>query len=268
MTSGGADASARAADAPLRIAFGDFPAWTSLIRPNLGPRYAAEFLDLERAPLDEFTAVIPVQLLHYEPLRRHPEWQGRKFIIPCRDTVALCDDKLRCAEALIAAGFAAQVPRLRGPGAPYPYMRKRRHGWWGMQCQIIDGPGDETAIDPNDPAWFCQECVDGPFEFATHVLRAQGEIRYASTVAYKMASRTFIKGSRDTPVHTRLLPGCAHRELFGAILECLGFEGTACIDYKIVEGAPVIFEINPRFGGSLSLDITRYLDAYVAALRT
>jgi carbamoylphosphate synthase large subunit len=35
----------------------------------------------------------------------------------------------------------------------------------------------------------------------------------------------------------------------------------------VVDGRPVVFEINPRFGGSLSLDVTAYLDAYLASLK-
>ncbi len=33
----------------------------------------------------------------------------------------------------------------------------------------------------------------------------------------------------------------------------------SCINYKVVNGQPVIFEINPRFGGSLSLFFFSFL---------
>jgi hypothetical protein len=47
----------------------------------------------------------------------------------------------------------------------------------------------------------------------------------------------------------------------------LGFNtGTCCIDYKIDNGLPKLFEINPRYGASLTGDINRYLKAYLRSL--
>jgi carbamoylphosphate synthase large subunit len=39
--------------------------------------------------------------------------------------------------------------------------------------------------------------------------------------------------------------------LFAAMLRSINFDGLCCINYKIVDGRPFIFEINPRFGASL-----------------
>jgi hypothetical protein len=41
----------------------------------------------------------------------------------------------------------------------------------------------------------------------------------------------------------------------------LNFQGLCCFNYKLVDGQPVIFELNPRFGGSLPRDINRMLFA-------
>jgi hypothetical protein len=81
-----------------------------------------------------------------------------------------------------------------------------------------------------------------------------------------MASAALVNGVKDSPLHSGFMRGCIYLDLFSEILARLEFEGTACFDYKIVNGKPVIFEINPRFGGSLCSDITGYLDAYVGSL--
>jgi hypothetical protein len=249
-----------------RVAFGDFASWAELIRPNLDARYAPSFVDLSQVRLEDFDAVIPIQLTHYTPLFRHPELRGLKFFHPSPEVVSLCDDKLRLTQFLIAQGFASFVPPLRSSGAPYPYVRKKREGWWGMHCHIVRSPQDECGLDLTDDTWFSQALVPGQAEFATHILRVRGQIRYASTFIYEMATPEFVKGAVANPFRTGFMPGCVYLDLFSEILARLEYEGTACIDYKIVDGQPVVFEINPRFGGSLSSDVTAYLDAYLGAL--
>ena len=46
----------------------------------------------------------------------------------------------------------------------------------------------------------------------------------------------------------------------------LDYTGTCCINYKLADGVPMLFEINPRFGATLCADINPYLDAYLASL--
>ena len=250
-----------------RVAFGDFPAWAELIRPNLNVRYSPSFVDLSKARLEDFDAVVPLQIKHYKPLACRPELRGRKFFHPSPEVVSLCDDKLRLTQFLIAQGFGDFVPALRSSGAPYPYIRKKRKGWWGIDYQIVKGQEAERGLDLNDDAWFAQTFVPGRAEFATHILRTGGTIRYTSTFVYEMATPAFIRGARDTPLRTRFIPGCVYLDVFSEILARLEYEGTACIDYKVVRGQPVLFEVNPRFGGSLSQDVTAYVDAYLESLR-
>jgi predicted ATP-grasp superfamily ATP-dependent carboligase len=250
----------------LRVAFGDFDNWEKQIRQNLDARYAPSFVDLARTRLKDFDAVVPLQIRHYASLARHPELRGTKFFHPSPEVTSLCDDKLRLAQFLIAQGFPGHVPKLRSPGGPYPYVWKKRHGWWGMHCHIVKGSQDEQDLDLTDSDWFAQEFVPGEVEFATHLLRVGGQIRYSSTFAHKMATSAFVNGAQDTPLHSTFFQGCHYLELFADILVRLDFEGTACFDYKVADGRPILFEINPRFGGSLCSDVTAYLDAYLGSL--
>jgi hypothetical protein len=251
---------------PKRIAFGQMPTWEEDIRRHLDTRYAASFVDLSQAKLENFDAVIPLQLVHYSQLESSSGFVGSKFFRPSRRVIALCDDKLALSQFLIAEGFGDFVPPLRSSGAPYPYVWKKRRGWWGSHCEIVKGPEDECSLDLTDDEWFAQDFMPGEVEFGTHMLRAGGQIRYASTFAHMMPKPMMVKGAYGTEVRSIYAPGCHFLDTFSAMLERLKFEGTACIDYKVVNGKPMIFEINPRFGGSLCKDITAYVDAYVDAL--
>jgi hypothetical protein len=131
----------------------------------------------------------------------------------------------------------------------------------------VRSPEDECTLDLHDEEWFAQDFMRGEVEFGTHILRVDGQIRYASTFTHVMPKPMLIKGAHATAVRSIFSPGCRFLDTFSEILKRLNFEGTACIDYKVANGKPTIFEINPRFGGSVCKDITPYLDAYVAALR-
>jgi hypothetical protein len=254
-------------DAPiLRIAFGDFLGWSADIRANLDARYAPSFVDLATADLDAYDAIVPLQRGDYGALSQRPDLRGRKFLHPSPRAEELCHDKLALTRSLIAEGFGDIVPPLRAPGPPYPYVWKRRRSGFGVHCHVVNGPEEEAGHDLNDPEWFAQTLAAGSMEFATHILRVGGEVRYISTFAYDMGEPTLVKGERHRPLTIRFQRDCRYRALFADILDRLDYEGLACFDFKSANGVPQLFEINPRFGASLSFDVTSYLDAYVAAL--
>lgn len=253
--------------AAIKVAFGDFADWAARIRQNLDARYAPSFVDLAATDLDAYDVIIPLGRMQYDALVRRPDLRGRKFLHPSAHATALCHDKLALIRFLIAEGFGDIVPPVRAPGPPYPYIWKRRESGFGRHCHVVDGPQAEEGHDLADPEWFAQSLASGTMEFATHVLRAGGQIRYVSTFAYEMGGAAVVNGERHYPRSIRFQRDCRYRDLFGEILARLDYEGVACFDFKSANGVPQIFEINPRFGASLSLDMTAYVDAYVAALR-
>jgi hypothetical protein len=141
-------ASAGATGTVCRVGFGHCGGWAENIRPNLDARYAPSFVDLAEAHLEDFDAVIPMQIEHYGPLARHPELRGHKFFHPSPEVVGLCHDKLTLTRFLIAEGFSSFVPRLRSSGAPYPYVWKRRRGFWGAHCRRTSSAATEALPPP------------------------------------------------------------------------------------------------------------------------
>jgi hypothetical protein len=250
-----------------RIAFGAFRDWEPSIRATLDPRYAADFIALDAVELGSFDAVVPLRIQHYAALAARPDLFGRKFIHPAPEVVALCHDKLALTRFLVANGFGAFTPALRAPGPPYPYIWKRRRSAWGRDCYVVTGPEEEGSFDFTDQNWFAQALASGPVELATHMLRFNGELRYVATIVYRMAGPTLVRGQNHTPVSAQFSHGCPFQDLLASILVALDYQGTACFNYKIADdGRPLIFEINPRYGASLNIDVTAYVDAYLNAL--
>jgi predicted ATP-grasp superfamily ATP-dependent carboligase len=75
----------------------------------------------------------------------------------------------------------------------------------------------------------------------------------------------FIKGQNYNSHSSTLID--LHQKyvkIFDKILLKINFRGICCIDYKIVNNKPIIFEINPRFGGSAIYMLPEQtIDAYI-----
>lgn len=250
---------------PDRLVFGAFPDFQPAIAANLDPaRFDATFGALE-APVAA-DAVVPLAIGHYDRLRQWPEAAASVAIYPSAEAAALCDDKLALNRFLMDQGFAGAIPPPREPGPPYPFILKRRRGYWGRHAHVVHDADQAAALGVGDPDWFAQTFIPGEVEYAAHILRDRGRIWYAATVRYELDRPDAILGAQARPVRMTLTRGCVHLRTFAAILAALDYEGTACIDYKLVGDAPRIFEINPRFGASLAHDINAYLEQYLAAL--
>ena len=93
-------------------------------------------------------------------------------------------------------------------------MLKKRTGAWGEDCRIIRDRDEEKTADEkvNDSAFFCQEIITGPFEFATHILFANGRIVRSLNIMYEFESQTPIKG--QDPVLYEVIHRRAYLDLF------------------------------------------------------
>lgn len=135
----------------------------------------------------------------------------------------------------------------------------------GLYCYVIDTPEKEKkySTEINDPEYFCQEIIPGTKEYATHLLFKGGKTIAALNVIYTFSTPTYVKGV-DKFICNKL-GKCPHLSLFEAMLQAIGFEGLCCLNYKEINGKPYVLEINPRFGGSLSMFFFSFLKSINAA---
>jgi hypothetical protein len=203
--------------------------------------------------LRQHDLIIPLSLSHVRQLDTMRDAIGdNPFPIPSLESIAICDDKLQLNRALIAAGLSSSIPRL-GLFQAYPYILKKRIDEWGLNSQIVFAAADEASLADKlaDANYFRQEYIHGRIEYTAHVLFKRGRIAHSMTVEFVFESDVFIKG-HAVAERGRSLCDCPYLELFGRILALIGFEGLCCFNYKVCNGQPLIFEINPRFGGSLA----------------
>jgi len=249
----------------LAIAFGCHRDRAPLIARRIDPtRYRPAFAPLDAIDLSRFAAAIPIELAHYDELARAALPMRRIAIVPDPALVDLCDDKLACARHLIAIGFGAHVPEIFEERPAFDHIEKPRRGEFGRGCRVVSagsGRGGQAA-----PGGFFQALVPGDEEFALHLLRAGGRLRFARLVRYQMPDAHSVRSADCRPRDATFVDPRPALALFARLLDALSYEGTCCINYKLQEGRPMILEINPRIGSSLCYDITAYVDAYVGAL--
>lgn len=236
----------------LRVLMSEKLDWQDDIRRGFNRTiHTVEFGSITPESFGNFDLVVPLTIADLLRVRRSPSLLDKHPIpVPSERCILLCHDKYKFNQTLINAGFGRHIPKM-GPGLAPPYILKKRTGEWGQGCRMIRDRVEEHAARKqlNDPAFFCQEIIRGPIEFATHILFAEGRIVKSLNIMYEFESETPIKG--QDPDLYKIIHRCAYLDLFGSTLRAIGFQGLCSVNYKVAGGQPFLLEINPRFGGSL-----------------
>jgi len=250
---------------PLRVLFSPKPSAQKMLASKL-QGFEATYRPFDDPSLnpDDYDLVVPLRL---EALRQlnspAAERLRRKALLPTDAVIDLCDDKLAFARFLLSEGYAANVPSL-DPPFDVPYMLKRRSDEWGEHCHLITSAEVEQqhAGLIASPDYFLQAFVRGDCEYATHMLVSGTRVTHCGTVQISFAADDLVFGEGIKPLKFTKTENPDHIRLFAGILVRLGYEGLCCFDYKVVGGIPQIFELNPRFGGSLAFTPNGALRAY------
>lgn len=238
---------------PLRILFSRQDGWEPMIRRGFAHTpHRLEFGELAGRDFSRHDLVVPLTVADTLLLagQRHALAHS-PLPIPDARSVHLCNDKYLLNRELAARGFGEFVPVM--PDAPVPpFVLKARVAENSERCYIIANAAEQAAhadlIASDD--YFCQDLVAGTSEYATHMLVAGGRVVTELTVEYVADRDVFIKVGAN--FLCRKFRRCAFTPLFERMLAAIGFEGLCCINYKLQDGRPMVLEINPRFGGSLS----------------
>ncbi len=251
------------------VLFGVKPGWEPFIRAELdADRYECMFADLRTTDIDAFDLVVPLTLDDYRALEDQAESARGKALFPSGDVVRLCHDKLKFNQCVLASDFGWTIPPLLEKPSP-PFILKRRQDEFGANTHLAMTPEDSERLHAqlDDPDYFAQTYVAGDLEFATHILVRDGRSVFHLNVTYEMGDRFYVKNKMFTQKNVSVNRDDKELDLFVAILALIGFEnGTCCFNYKYDGDRIQIFELNPRFGGSLKHGINEYLHAYEAAV--
>ncbi len=256
-----------------KIAFGRCSNWEDLVRSTIDPNeYSFECVDFDNFDLSQADYAVPVDLVDAARLRNRYGGRSEKYLIPDARVLELCADKKVFNETILASDFARMIPPIyQTEHRVFPYVLKKRNELSGQKTFVIRHLADERPhiAHLNSDEYFCQAYVSGRVEYATHMLIVGGTVLYHSTNRYEMAEEFSVKGTHLAPARAEPGIDIDHSiiDALRRLLKTIGFNGTCCADYKIVDGRIQLLEINPRIGFSLFRDINRYLRAYTEALQ-
>ena len=246
------------------ILFSKHDTWESHIR-NTIKGYAPHFHAISEIDTNGFDFIIPLTIHAQKYINNHlGHIRGKQTITPSNIAIDICNNKKTFSDFLIENGFEENTPKTDG-NLDYPYILKRKYGEWGVGASIITGAESE-ALQLNGPepdGYFRQEYIDGQEEYAAHIIVNDGEIIFSRNVKYTFQEKHFAKGKDFKPHSVETVDHKHLNTLFKKILNLLNYQGICCLDYKIKNNIVKIFEVNPRYGGSL----TRFLNEVIPAYR-
>lgn len=240
--------------------------WIDPVRERLdATRFKASFAEFGDVDLAAFDGIVSLRLTEYAPLRAREK--SLNVLIPSRAVVDITDDKPRFNAWLGSSGFGEFVPEGGVGMGAFPFIYKKRRDRAGKNSRIVFSAEEQQAFEQSVdvPDYFKQRYVGGRKEYTTHFLALNGRVKFGTTVEFSFEDDYFIRGIRE-PRNEIVKIETPFLAIFCEILEALGYNGTCCFNYKIENGRPLIFEINPRCGSSLRLDLNPYIEAYLGAL--
>jgi len=200
----------------------------------------------------DFTAyniVVPMSVQHLLVCHKKQDFINQSVIpLPSLEAIRVCDNKKLFSDTLRLKGLGTFVP---DSSSTYPYILKKQTGEYSSDTYIIKNQSDEINVDTliSAPDYFTQALIPGIHEYAAHIVFKNGQITAMITVRYTYNRSVYLQGAEQHI--TKEVTFSRFRDEFTQILNTIEFEGLCCVDYKIIDGKPKIFEINPRFGGSL-----------------
>ena len=218
----------------------------------LHTQHELQFSSLRNSYIQKYDLIVPLTIEDSLYLNDMPHLIDKNPIpIPSKESILLCDNKYLFSKKLIEGGFKSFIPII-GDMHEYPYVFKKKIDEWGRSTHVIKDIEDEKKHEDilGSTEYFKQQLILGHREYATHIIIKNRKIINALNIEYLFESEMPIKG-KDIPIYKKI-SHCPYIDIFKSILIYINYEGLCCFNYKAVNGRPLIMEINPRFGGSLT----------------
>lgn len=203
------------------------------------------------------TIVIPLGEDH---IRSCPS--DRRSLIPDSHALETTGDKALFAKYMDGEKLSALCPTTYRTldEVVFPCMLKRLDQNGGYGIEIVASREQLGAFLKTDvfaeQEYIVQEFIPGDTQYTFHCVCKDGEILWSYTLASETGGATQI-GLNPTTA-TPVTPSPRTVSQLATILARLRFSGPCCANYKILPSGDIaLFEINPRFGGSLMLATDR-----------
>jgi carbamoyl-phosphate synthase large subunit len=221
------------------------------------PAYLDVVADLcQREHVGLVVPTIDDELAVFARGRRRLERLGLRVAVSPIETTEICDDKWETCRRLTAHGVPAAETFLPGtlPDDPvFPLFIKPRVGRGGVGAFAVRDQRELEFFLSYVPNPVVQQYLHGP-EFTIDVFCNFDGEPLSIVPRERVVIRAGVMDRGRTVRDHRLT------ELALACTRALRFAGAINIQCRIVDGTPVVFEINPRFSGGVPLTIAAGAD--------
>lgn len=215
--------------------------------------------------------------LRERQIERCPGWHWGLW--PAAPALTILRDKVRFAAHLAACGLADLAPRrfVRGEAVRYPAVVKQARSAAGHGVELVWNAEELDAVlqraDWQGQGVLVQAYAGDGIDRVTHAVLVRGTVRWHRTFQYQMAPEIQIQ-RQHTPRTLNTVPTPqADLDRLAAVLGPLGYDGPVAMDSReLNDGRSVLFEFNPRMGGSLfwpgqEADLRAALETIIAHAR-
>lgn len=181
-------------------------------------------------------------------------------LIPDRHAVDTLGNKAAFAAYVDGYGLSDLCPTTykTKEQAEFPCILKRVNAAYGLGSMILRSKQELEELLRNEALsqeeFILQSLVAGTTEYSTHCVCKDGRILWSCSFVFEMDGPEEIRRGMDCKEMRAIKSSDDTLSTIERVLAPLGYSGPCNIDYKRSEaGAITIFEVNPRFGGSLML---------------
>jgi predicted ATP-grasp superfamily ATP-dependent carboligase len=174
-------------------------------------------------------------------------------MMPRIDIIDIFSNKKKFSDYTINNNLQKYTPKIFTSiqGSPELVIVKPFYGAASYGTYLSELNKLESNIFENN---IVQKYIDTTTEYAAYLVVNNGNIIY-SFAYYRIYPKTpYIKGHNDTTIQYRCGINIEHLNILEKFLKPINYTGTCCIDYKLYNNIPIVFEINPRLGLSLSYE--------------
>ena len=179
------------------------------------------------------------------------EAAGVRVAVSGPETTAICNDKYETCRVLARRGVAAAasfLPAELPPQPRFPLFIKPRFGRGSVGAHTITNARELTFFLQYVANPIVQDYLDGP-EFTIDMLCDFSGRPLSIVPRERILVRAGVSDRGRTTKEPRLM------ELAESCAAALPFAGPVNIQCRVVDGRPMVFEINPRFSGGIPLTI-------------
>ena len=196
------------------------------------------------------TVLIP---LKEQAILNHP--QGHLTLVPSKKLVELASHKDKFYNFLTDQGFKEYFSQpLDVPDFSTSFIVKRLQGEGGLGIFLVwdEKRYEEVLQQPSlqGQPYILEEYIEGDNEYVFYVVCKGGEILWHASLMGQPPTDSHVQKGSFTNASEITISSDIY-DVFKDIFKALNYDGPANFNYKLKDNKPIIFEMNPRIGGTL-----------------